>query len=598
MKYKLGESRGYNTLNKRHILLVALMAVIAVLFIAHARPAAADFTGKPNLILINSANWEDVYSGMMYSRLEGIPASFLVSTRDSTIILFSYNPTDTKNILALSSTKNPYVVGYKNIIESRGFNTNEDKLDNFNFQLAQQLKDVHNFIIISSAYGYDAISVAPYASITHAYVLFADRTNIAKIDNYLQQQGVKNLTIYGNVDRQVTKALQKYNPTIIDKGDRYDNNLAIVQKYLNIKPTKQVILNNGEFIENQLISGDDPVVFIGTLNVPSQVQTFIENHNIQVGILIGNELIGTATTIRRQLGINVFVKFAQSARVPGGTISQVEDLQRFPLPTYTLRLEITGVTYNELSKTLEVTYHNPIPQSVYVKSTITVRGNNGTVETVRGDDSPLYIEGGTYRTVPYYDVNNLDPNSTAEVYALFGESQDSLELSLRQTLNIQTVSIKDDSQISLESFYYDKTGKAFYVVVKNNGKVDTYVQLQAPNVIIKGLPVTLGSDTLLLKAGHREKIRIPSGQFSTDDVADNPTVKILAYYGERRESMINTQEKDFPLVIRQTPYLLYGIIVAVLLMLLLVFFVGKKCKSCGERNMITAKHCKRCGREI
>ena len=585
-------------MKSRLFTITALAAVFALLIIWHASPVKADFTGKPDQIIINSANWQDVYSGMMYGRLEGIPASFLVSTRHSTIILFSYNPSDTKNILALSSTKNPYVVGYKNIIESRGFNANEQKLDDFNLQLAEQLNNVHNFVIVSSAYGYDAISVAPYASLTHAYVLFADRTNIARIDSYLQSAGVDNLTIYGNVDRQVTQALQKYNPTVINKGDRYDNNLAIVQKYLDIKPTKQVILNNGEFIEKQLISGDDPVVFIGTLNVPSQVQSFIKSHNIQVGILIGNELIGTATTIRRQLGINVFVKFAQSARIPGGTISQVEDLDRFPLPTYTLRLQIAGVTYNELSKTLEVTYQDPVPQSEYIKSTITVRAPNGTVELVRGDNSPIYMQGGTYRTVPYYDISNIADNSTAEVYTLFGESQDSLELSLRQTVNIQKVNIKDDSTIALESFYFDKTRGAFYVTVKNNGKVDTYVQLQAPSVIIKGLPVTLGSDTVMLKPGQREKIRIPGGEFSTADVADNPTVKILAYYGERRESMINTKEKTFDLTLRQTPYLLYAIIIAVILILLLVLFVGKKCNACGERNMITSKYCKRCGREI
>ncbi|MFT4309368.1 MAG: hypothetical protein ACMXYL_02695 [Candidatus Woesearchaeota archaeon] len=56
---------------------------------------------------------------MVYSNLRGIPSSFLVSTRHSTIILFSLSPAQTRNIEVLSSTRNPYVVGYDSIVEGR-----------------------------------------------------------------------------------------------------------------------------------------------------------------------------------------------------------------------------------------------------------------------------------------------------------------------------------------------------------------------------------------------------------------------------------------------------------------------------------------------
>ena len=53
------------------------------------------------------------------------------------------------------------------------------------------------------------------------------------------------------------------------------------------------------------------------------MKKYIQGSDIDIGILIGNELIGSATFIRRELGISVFVKFAQSARQPSTTIAPV-----------------------------------------------------------------------------------------------------------------------------------------------------------------------------------------------------------------------------------------------------------------------------------
>ena len=72
--------------------------------------------------------------------------------------------------------------------------------------------------------------------------------------------------IYGNVDREVKNTLAKYNPEIINKeGDRFLNNIEIV-KISEIKHSKQAVLTNGEFIEQEIMSGSEPVVFIGTNN--------------------------------------------------------------------------------------------------------------------------------------------------------------------------------------------------------------------------------------------------------------------------------------------------------------------------------------------
>ncbi|HOH04142.1 MAG TPA: hypothetical protein PK032_01590, partial [Candidatus Pacearchaeota archaeon] len=52
----------------------------------------------------------------------------------------------------------------------------------------------------------------------------------------------------------------------------------------------------------------------------------IKSSDIEIGVLIGNELIGAATNIRQSTGINVQVKFARSARERTSGVSPVEGL--------------------------------------------------------------------------------------------------------------------------------------------------------------------------------------------------------------------------------------------------------------------------------
>ena len=67
------------------------------------------------------------------------------------------------------------------------------------------------------------------------------------------------------------------------------------------------------------MSGQEPVLFIGRENVPQKISDYIKSTDIEVGVLIGNELVGTATIVRRQVGISTFVKFAQGARTAAGS---------------------------------------------------------------------------------------------------------------------------------------------------------------------------------------------------------------------------------------------------------------------------------------
>jgi len=265
-------------------------------------------------IIVNSEDWRDVYSGMLYGSLTGTPTSFLVSAKHSTLILNAIPRTEP--ITAFSSDNAPFIVGYRGILESRGYEAEEIVQENFNLYLAEQLEEVTSFVIIDDSYGYNAVSVAPYAAVSNSFVLFADRDNIRDVEDFLAGRTVDSLLLYGYVDRQVREALAEYNPEIInEEGDRFANNIEIVKKYKEVKGAQQVLLTNGEFIEKEIMSGAEPVIFIGANNVPDQTREYIQGSDIEIGVLVGNELVGTATYIRRQVGISVFVKFARTRQI-------------------------------------------------------------------------------------------------------------------------------------------------------------------------------------------------------------------------------------------------------------------------------------------
>ncbi len=546
-------------------------------------------------VVANSADWHDVYSTVIFGKLQGYQTNFLVGQPHASILLFSI-PKDS-HVLVVSSSRNAYAIGYKQLFVDNGYSAvDELTLSGVNLALATRMPQIKNFIIIGDSYGYNAVSVAPYAIISKSYVLFANRRNIPEIEAFLTKQGPDKVILYGELDRDVRTRLAKFNPETIDQGDRYQNNVEIVKKYRTIKGTQQVLFSNGEFLEDQLLSGDEPVLFIGTNNVPEAIATYIKGSDIKVGVLVGNELIGTATTIRRQLGISVFVKFAQSARVPGGSIANVEDLDRYPLPKFALNLAISSIKYNELTRQLEVTYHNLVDQGTFLRGTIIVHSDEGA-QTV-GDLQPAFIEGGEYLTIVYPFENPLTGDISADVFTLFGESRKSFEYSLRQTLKVERVSVKDDTSIDITDLIYDKNKDEFIVTIKNTGVTDAYVSPQIADLLVNAVANSYGSkEETLITPGKSAKIKIPVDDLTEADIADNPKVTVTARYGARQNILTKEKSAIFDMTFKGPDLFVYVLIGAAILLVLLII-TRKKCKNCGYRNSILARTCRRCGKDL
>ncbi|MBR9700823.1 hypothetical protein GOV11_03080 [Candidatus Woesearchaeota archaeon] len=570
--------------------------LLLVLLLTVSFVAAADH------IIVNSQDWRDVYTGSQYGYLTGTPSNFLVSTRHSTILLYAIS-TDKDEILVLSSRSQPFITGYESILLSRGYDSPEEvRESNLNLYLLEQLEDVDRFIVLDDAYGYNAISVAPFAIQDKSFVIFATEDNIDDIVSILDDKNPEKILIYGQVDRAVKDELAQFNPETLNLGNRFDNNIEIVKRYQDIKPTRQVILTNGEFIEAGIMSGADPVLFLGRENVPEAVRSFIIDGGIDVGILIGNELVNAATFVRRQLGISVFVKFAQGARQPTGSISQVEDLDRFPMPSYQLGIEIASIVYNRATGSLEVTYHNTQDLAIYFRSTITITDGDNII--IIGDDSPIFLDKNEYKTIVYQVDSDGNPlvfqndELRGDAFVVFGEGPKSLENTYQKSFDIDLIDILDDAEIEIIGLYYDKLENRFYVEIENVGTTDAYVSVELIELIINGEPITIGGDGVI-KIAPGKKAKIPVDvDMDEEDLDDNPEITVRAYYGERELSRIKIKEETFPLEFRTgyTRYVIYGLILVLVLWLLLLLATKKKCKHCGYKNARGRKKCVRCGR--
>ncbi|OIO61932.1 hypothetical protein AUJ83_03890 [Candidatus Woesearchaeota archaeon CG1_02_33_12] len=525
--------------------------------------------------IINSEDWRDVYSAMLYSNLQGETADFLVSDKHATLILNAIPKTE--SIKAFSSKKNPFIIGYESILENRGYSAEEFVYDSFNLQLAGLL-DVSNFIIVDDSYGYNAVSVAPYAIASESFVLFADRTNIGQVDDFLSGIVVNNLIIYGHVDREVKDTLQKYNPEIINiDGDRFLNNIEIVKKYQEIKHSKQAVLTNGEFIEKEIMSGVEPVLFIGTNNVPDTIKEYIQGSEIDIGILIGNELVGTATSIRRDVGISVFVKFAQGARDPKGAISQVEALDMFYLPTYILNIEVDSIKYNKATSMLEVSVKNTEDQAVYFKGTYSLTDSSGFKQTI-GDISPIFLDGNELKTITYDVEPMAEGKITGDVYIIYGESKGSMEKVLDTSFEIETVEILDECDIKINNLIYDKRGKSFYVEIENIADITCYADVELVDVLLDGELKNLGSEDIVeINPGKKVKSRIRA-DLDEVDIEDNEIIKGKVHYGQRENALINIKEFQFELVLKGFDYWTFTLILVIIALLILIYLKRRKNK--------------------
>jgi hypothetical protein len=530
----------------------------------------------PNYVISNSEDWKDVYSTLLYANLKGLSSDFLVSTSHGPVLLDGISKS--YDLLIVTSKSNPLVFNYPDLARSKGFNSVEERqVSSANLELVNDFPDMTNFIVVGDSYGYNSMAVIAYALATKSWVFLADRSNIGEIDSILSGKTIDHLLLYGYVDTEVTDTLSKYNPEIINTGDRFEDNIDIVKKYSEVGSISQVLLSNGEFIEKEIMQGKNTLLFTGKENVPDKIATYIKSSNIQIGVLIGNELIGAATNIRQSTGINVMVKFARSAREKTSGVAPVEGLDLFYIPVPNLNLTVYSIKYNKATSMLEITYKSNSNMPAYFKGTLTLVTSSGNIKV--GDLENVFIAPDEFKTVVYEGVNISDSNLSAEVFVLYGETPSSLDRILQGTYPVEIVNVLDRCELDLISLKYNKQEKAFVVKVKNTADVECWTNIELKDITINRIKQTIGTQTSeSLSPGKSKRILIPQ-ILTQSDLDANNFVMVVAYYGERSDSLVKVLQKRFELGFERfntLTYVIFGLILIIIIFIILAFIARRR----------------------
>lgn len=555
------------------LLLICSLASLLFCDSAHAVQARLGF--HPDYIVVNSRDWRDVYSGMLFSELIGSEGMFIMSQEEA-VLKVRILPADAEEVLIIENTAHRYYAGFESLVSSRGVGTERiSSEDSLNLELAEVL-DISSFIVLSDQFGYNAISVAPYALLTGSYVLFADSENIGRVAELIEEREA-NVMVYGSVDSEVREELRRFSPTVIDKGSKVDNNLEIAGMFLELKKVNQSWIVSGDELYRPIFSDKNPVVFIGKGVVPQKVDDFILKYNLRYLVLIGNELAPMVNSYKQEFeakhrkGFFVAILIGRSPREINFAGDSIEAIDQFQIPSPLLGIEITDIYYNQITEELAVTYTNTEDAPLYFSSSILLASPERQLSV--GDESPVFLSGGKARTILYYVGSMRQPvNLSATV--IYGEDRVSLELlyTFRED-TLDFLEIVDDSKIDLVSAEYDRLNNALFVKVRNSGKVTAYFDLEVDMRIGGNMQTLYAPEVYRLEEGESREVVIRQ-KLTSLDIEENPTVTLRAYYSQRAESLIKLKEAELPLEIRLPGYVYLGaavVAVAVLAMLLLLW---------------------------
>ena len=555
-------------------LLIAIMLVLLVSFTSPLVNAKSE-------IVINSRDWHEVYSGLLYSGLRenNEITHYVLPDTGQGVALYQEGIIDRNNSVILIESKNPAIFGYESQLIGARYNVSEViSEDNLNFELGKKItesKNIKKFIILDGALGYDSIAIAPYALLTDSYVFYADKNNMNQITGFLEEKADKVL-IYGRVEREVREKLKKFNPETINNEDRYLDNIEIVKKFIELTNVSQITLTEGDFMETGLFTEEFPSLLIGTSNIPDSVMDYLDNSEIKAAIVIGYDLYDNALQIRRATGIRVFLKYGMGLVGNTDPVGKVYALNNYPIPGYTPEITIKDVRYNTLTKQLEVIYENKGDVYTYFRAlSHDLRINNNTIKAV-GDQEALFIEKkSTVATLYDLDLTNYTGEKiTAFSKVAFGEGKSSLAFLLEENRKINTIALKDNSKIEIRKIEYNKQTKRFELEIENTEEESVYANPEIVDLIINDEKTTIGGEQQRIPPKSKKIFKIKANLYLVD-IEDNPLINIKIRYGSREDALIKSLKEERDLKIK-TDMTLILIIAAVVALLIIAFILMRK----------------------
>jgi len=498
--------------------------------------------------VVNSKNWDDVYSMLLYSSLKDEPAFFVNS--ESITSLTKQLPAKSEVNLYVSKD-NPYIPNIRGQLISAGFTINSEKsLSNFNTELENTQS---NFLLVSADNFRLTIPAAPFAKNNGYWVYIVNENNIGDITSRIQN--ANNVIALGNFRRDFEAQLAPYVDEKIANDNIYLDSQEIAKKMPSLS---NVILADGSLIEAEFFTTKNPVLLSGYNKLIDDTFSFLTNNGVEAVVIVGNKLAVIGEQIREKSDkkIGVFVKFGQSVI---GNNDKIYALPMFPMPEQVVDLTINRVIYSPKTKELVVYYENTGNTALYELSTITIKNGKDEELVSVADDEKIFLGAGEVLPVIYsadIPVEDLTNKSYAEFYTSYGKSASEFDsfLTMKDKYSPPYRSPIEVKDIDSDNAVLSLVGAAYYSGLKrvgvevSNDWIDTiYVRVKVNDLIINGLQKDVVGEGSV-EPGKTKKIYIPA-ELDEVDQEENKAFNLDVVYGSAKDSMFKHISSEVPFTV-------------------------------------------------
>jgi len=539
-------------------------------------------------IVINSANYQDVASGVFYANVLGETSQYVYPQTNLPEAVLQVGPK--QDITLIGSETASIVSGFESALNNNGAGvkttlTSSDPAT-FNLELAGR-SGADTFILTDPAYSYNLVVLFPYAKAQRAYVVFADNKNAGEVASFLSTHTSQTPLIYGTVDPEVTAALEENNIqfTQIDTGDKYLDNLEIVKKFFEkYDAKKQVVFADGTFFDPSITDGSFPVVLVSN-TIPTDTYDFlyskVASNELSVGVLVKGDYTAAVydlmKTTNAQIGEKKFAVFVKMGETMGSG-GEVQHLSVYPLPKITIDLGLEGLQYNTAKNEVELILENTGSIPTYVSSSVAIYSDGELLGSVGDQEVQLLAKGETKGFSFPFVVE--DPGQlTGNLTTYYSSSKTAFEKAMNAYVNLGVVNFVDTSSIEVLNASYSPDADAVSVRYNNNGAEEVYFRTTIQYTSDISSSTIEDEEVRMLAPGQSTVVRMGGLLIGADEL---PTLvmEVTTEYGGREEfleSEFTTPVEILQAAPEQTDLTLYLLIlIGIIILVIVLYFLLKK----------------------
>ena len=513
-------------------------------------------------IIANSQDWRDVYQVMIYSYYSNKTFHFVNNLGEAKILSMTLSKTKSQKIF--ESSKKSVVKDLKRFLQLRGFsNLKSETFEDYKtlqFELYRRVREkIEGFVVIHDDFGYDAISVTPYALRKRYWVLFYNKDIRDDIISLLNKNYDKPVMFYGEfLDRPWTEIENYY--MIIDEKTFFGNNLKLVKILLNEINTSRswLVACDGRYLGEGYLLQAMPIVFVEE-DVKELIELMRES-GVNLLEVIGPENVQFGQRVRdlsnRTIGVIIRTGRTFTGSPPLRGLQFV--LKQLPVTKPYADIKIEKVFYDPDSKRLVFIIKNDgnIATSYHLSGIGVFYGDR---EYFPPFSSRLHLlPSGIKIALPVYMELNETPDKV-EVLMIYG-----YEFPLKDTqqnlYNVTERKILINSSIKLLGAYYNYYDRKLYLQIKNDGEKPAYAFAEIYDFNLMGLNRTIFFGPTKLSPGEVKLLGFDVYLNSTD-ISLNSVLNITLFFGDSMELTIEKVDYSVPIEIKKP--MLTGLLIAI-----------------------------------